>query len=42
MFLSSALDLWWHGSDPRYVDEMRGVAKWVTDFIPVPGEFYRD
>jgi polyhydroxyalkanoate synthase len=38
---SFLLDLLAHLHDPQRVDELMAVAKWVREFVPVPGEFFR-
>ena len=41
MGLSVTLDLLTHLHEPRRIEELMAVAKWVREFVPVPGEFFR-
>jgi polyhydroxyalkanoate synthase len=41
MGLSGMLDLMTHLHEPRRIEETMAVAKWVREFVPVPGEFFR-
>ncbi len=41
MGVSVVLDLLVHLHEPPHLDELMAVAKWVREFVPVPGEFFR-
>lgn len=41
MGVSFMLDLLTHLHEPRRVEELMAVARWVREFVPVPGEFFR-
>ena len=41
MGVSVMLDLLAHLREPRRIEELMAIAKWVREFVPVPGEFFR-
>jgi len=41
MDLSTASNLWWNLTDERYVQGFLALNKWANDYVPFPGEFFR-
>lgn len=41
MDLSTGLNLWWNAWNDRYVESYRALQKWATEYVPFPGEFFR-
>jgi polyhydroxyalkanoate synthase len=41
MDVTTALNLWWNLDNPRYVQGYRALSKWANDYVPFPGEFFR-
>lgn len=41
MDLSTALNLWWNLDNPRYVDGYQALSRWANEYVPFPGEFFR-
>jgi polyhydroxyalkanoate synthase len=41
MDLSTALNLWWNLWNPRYLESFRALNKWANEYVPFPGEFFR-
>jgi polyhydroxyalkanoate synthase subunit PhaC len=41
MDVSTALNLWWNLDNPRYVDGYQALSRWANEYVPFPGEFFR-
>ncbi len=41
MDVSTALNLWWNLDNPRYVEGYQALSKWANEYVPFPGEFFR-
>lgn len=41
MDLSTALNLWWNLDNDRYVEGYRALSRWANEYVPFPGEFFR-
>ena len=41
MDMSTSLSLWWNAWNPRYMKGFRAMSKWSGEFVPLPGEFFR-
>jgi polyhydroxyalkanoate synthase subunit PhaC len=41
MELSTALNLWWNLDNDKYVEGFRALQAWANDYVPFPGEFFR-
>jgi polyhydroxyalkanoate synthase subunit PhaC len=41
MDVTTALNLWWNLDNPRYVEGYRALSRWANDYVPFPGEFFR-
>ena len=41
MDVSTALNLWWNLDNPKYVEGYRALSSWANDYVPFPGEFFR-
>jgi polyhydroxyalkanoate synthase len=41
MELSTALNLWWHLDNERYVQGYQALSKWANEYVPFPAEFFR-
>jgi polyhydroxyalkanoate synthase len=41
MDLTTYGNLWWNLHDPKYVDGFRALNQWATEYVPFPGEFFR-
>jgi len=41
MDMSTALNLWWNLWDEGYVEGFRALNKWANEYVPFPGEFFR-
>ena len=39
--LSTLTNLWWNAWNERYVEGFKALNKWANDFVPMPGEFFR-
>jgi polyhydroxyalkanoate synthase len=41
MDVSTALNLWVNLENPRYVEGYRALSRWANEYVPFPGEFFR-
>ena len=41
MDLSTNLNLWWNLWNPRYLESFQALNKWANEYVPLPGEFFR-
>ena len=41
MDLSANLNLWWNLWNPEYVSGFNALNKWASEYLPFPGEFFR-
>ncbi len=41
MDLSTGLNLWWNLWNADYVRSFRALHKWANEYVPIPGEFFR-
>jgi polyhydroxyalkanoate synthase len=41
MDVSTALNLWWNLDDARYVEGYQALSRWANEYVPFPGEFFR-
>ena len=41
MDLSTLTNLWWNAWNDRYVAGFKALNKWANDYVPLPGEFFR-
>jgi polyhydroxyalkanoate synthase len=41
MDLSTGVNLWWNLWNEKYVDGFLALNKWANDYVPFPGEFFR-
>ncbi len=41
MDLSTSLNLWWNLWNPDYVTGFNALNKWANEYLPFPGEFFR-
>ncbi len=41
MDVSTALNLWWNLDNPRYVEGYQALSRWANEYVPFPGEFFR-
>lgn len=41
MELSTNLNLWWNLWNPEYVSGFNALNKWASEYLPFPGEFFR-
>ncbi len=41
MDMSTSLSLWWNGWNERYLKSFKAMNKWSSEFVPFPGEFFR-
>jgi polyhydroxyalkanoate synthase len=41
MDVTTALNLWWNLDNPRYVHGYQALSRWANDYVPFPGEFFR-
>jgi polyhydroxyalkanoate synthase len=41
MDLSTTLNLWWNLWNPDYVTGFNALNKWANEYLPFPGEFFR-
>jgi polyhydroxyalkanoate synthase len=41
MDLSTGLNLWWNLWNDNYVKSFRALNKWANEYVPFPGEFFR-
>jgi polyhydroxyalkanoate synthase len=41
MDLSTALNLWWNLDNERYVEGYQALSRWANEYVPFPGEFFR-
>jgi polyhydroxyalkanoate synthase len=41
MDLSTNLNLWWNLWNPEYVAGFNALNKWANEYLPFPGEFFR-
>jgi polyhydroxyalkanoate synthase len=41
MDVSTALNLWWNLDNPRYVEGYQALSRWAGEYVPLPGEFFR-
>jgi polyhydroxyalkanoate synthase subunit PhaC len=41
MDLSTNLNLWWNLWNPQYVTGFNALNKWANEYLPFPGEFFR-
>jgi polyhydroxyalkanoate synthase len=41
MDLSTALNLWWNLWNDSYVRSFRALNQWANEYVPFPGEFFR-
>jgi polyhydroxyalkanoate synthase len=41
MDLSTSLNLWWNLWNPEYVAGFAALNKWANEYVPFPGEFFR-
>jgi polyhydroxyalkanoate synthase len=41
MDLSTATNLWWNLTNDRYVEGFVALNKWANEYVPFPGEFFR-
>ncbi len=41
MDLSTALNLWWNLWNDGYVEGFQALNKWANEYVPFPGEFFR-
>jgi polyhydroxyalkanoate synthase len=39
--LSTLTNLWWNAWNDRYVAGFRALNTWANDYVPLPGEFFR-
>jgi polyhydroxyalkanoate synthase len=41
MDLSTNINLWWNLWNPEYVAGFNALNKWANEYLPFPGEFFR-
>jgi polyhydroxyalkanoate synthase len=41
MDFSTLSNLWWNAWNDRYVAGFKALNKWANDYVPLPGEFFR-
>ncbi|MBI2461491.1 MAG: alpha/beta fold hydrolase [Candidatus Rokubacteria bacterium] len=41
MDVTTALNLWWNLWNDRYVEGFKALNKWANEYVPFPGEFFR-
>jgi poly[(R)-3-hydroxyalkanoate] polymerase subunit PhaC len=41
MDLTTALNLWWNLDNDKYVDGYKALGRWANEYVPFPGEFFR-
>ena len=41
MDLSTNVNLWWNLWNPQYVTGFKALNKWANEYLPFPGEFFR-
>jgi polyhydroxyalkanoate synthase len=41
MDVSTALNLWWNLDNDQYVRGYRALSRWANEYVPFPGEFFR-
>jgi polyhydroxyalkanoate synthase len=41
MDLTTATNLWWNLTSDRYVEGFLALNKWANEYVPFPGEFFR-
>ncbi len=41
MDVTTALNLWWNLDNDKYVEGYRALNKWANEYVPFPGEFFR-
>ncbi len=41
MDLSTGLNLWWNAWNDKYLDGYKALQKWAGEYVPLPGEFFR-
>lgn len=41
MDLSTGLNVWWNAWNDRYLEVFRALDKWSNEYVPFPGEFFR-
>ncbi len=41
MDLSTNINLWWNLWNPQYVAGFKALNKWANEYLPFPGEFFR-
>jgi len=42
MELSSRLNLWWNLWNKDYIDGFKALNQWANEYVPMPGEFFRE
>lgn len=41
MDMSTSLSLWWNAWNDKYMTGFKAMNKWSSEFVPFPGEFFR-
>ncbi|MXW34385.1 MAG: alpha/beta fold hydrolase [Chloroflexi bacterium] len=41
MDVSTGLNLWWNAWNDRYLESYKALRKWSSEYVPFPGEFFR-
>jgi polyhydroxyalkanoate synthase len=41
MDVTTALNLWWNLDNDAYVEGYRALSRWANEYVPFPGEFFR-
>ncbi len=41
MDMSTGLNLWWNGWNEQYLEGFTALNKWAGEYVPFPGEFFR-
>jgi polyhydroxyalkanoate synthase len=41
MDITTALNLWWNLDNDKYVDGYKALGRWANEYVPFPGEFFR-
>ena len=41
MDLSTGLNVWWNAWNDRYLEGYKALQKWANEYVPFPGEFFR-
>ncbi|MGQ0569318.1 MAG: alpha/beta fold hydrolase [Armatimonadota bacterium] len=42
MDLSTGLNVWWNLWNPDYVKGYQALSQWADEYVPMPGEFFRE